>query len=172
VHGFLYKHNCYGGLQSAISLIQRWLKILSNQISTSYFWLILCVGIKILSPSAPNSPMNFWYRILFLLRSVTYLFYLRHISLLGLQIKTKTHSNSSPFCSFKSYNSDIFMSSVVTTSVHATRRYPQKVPRTESGMGWSLGWIPMFQLPFNSSCVALQYETGTKFFHQAVPELP
>ena len=29
----------------------------------------------------------------------------------------------------------------------------------------------MFQAPFNSSCVALQYEPGTKFFHQAVLEL-
>ena len=29
----------------------------------------------------------------------------------------------------------------------------------------------MFQAPFNSSCVALQYEPGTKFFHRAVPEI-
>ena len=29
----------------------------------------------------------------------------------------------------------------------------------------------MIQEPFNSSCVALQYKTGTKFFHRAVPEL-
>ena len=29
----------------------------------------------------------------------------------------------------------------------------------------------MIQAPFDSSCVALQYETGTKFFHRAVPEL-
>ena len=29
----------------------------------------------------------------------------------------------------------------------------------------------MIQVPFNSSCVALQYETGTKFFHSAIPEL-
>ena len=35
----------------------------------------------------------------------------------------------------------------------------------------SLGQIPMIQAPFNSSCVALQYETGTKFFHRAVPEI-
>ena len=35
----------------------------------------------------------------------------------------------------------------------------------------SPGWIPMIQVPFNSSCVALQYETGTKFFHRAVPKL-
>ena len=35
----------------------------------------------------------------------------------------------------------------------------------------SLGWIPMIQVPFNSSCVALQCETGTKFFHRAVPKI-
>ena len=29
----------------------------------------------------------------------------------------------------------------------------------------------MIQPPFNSCCVALQYEPGTKFFHRAVPEL-
>ena len=29
----------------------------------------------------------------------------------------------------------------------------------------------MIQVPFNSSCVALQYETGTKVFHRAVSEL-
>ena len=29
----------------------------------------------------------------------------------------------------------------------------------------------MIQAPFNSSFVALQYKTGTKFFHRAVPEL-
>ena len=33
----------------------------------------------------------------------------------------------------------------------------------------SPGWIPIIQAPFNSSCVALQYKTGTKFFHRAVP---
>ena len=35
----------------------------------------------------------------------------------------------------------------------------------------SLGPIPTFQAPFNSSCVALQYEPGMKFFHPAVPEI-
>ena len=29
----------------------------------------------------------------------------------------------------------------------------------------------MIQVPLNSSCVALQYKTGTKFFHGAVPKL-
>ena len=46
------------------------------------------------------------------------------------------------------------------------KRLAQKV-----GHLGSLGWIPMIQAPFHSSCVALQYETGTKFFHRAVPEL-
>ena len=35
----------------------------------------------------------------------------------------------------------------------------------------SLGLIPMIQTPFNSSCTALQYETGMKFFHWVVPKL-
>ena len=35
----------------------------------------------------------------------------------------------------------------------------------------SLGPIPIIQPPFCSSCVALHYETGMKFFHWPVPEL-
>ena len=37
----------------------------------------------------------------------------------------------------------------------------------------SLGWIPMIQVPFNSSCLYCStiYETGMKFFHRAVPKL-
>ncbi len=58
------------------------------------------------------------------------------------------------------------MSSVATASVYATRKRSQKVAR----FGF-LGWIPMIQPPFNSSCAALQYETGTKVFYRAVPEL-
>ena len=63
------------------------------------------------------------------------------------------------------------MSSVVIAFVHAVckrsqKRLAQKVVRFSS-----LGWILMIQVPFNSSCVALQYETGMKFFHRAVPEL-
>ena len=46
-----------------------------------------------------------------------------------------------------------------------------KVPRAKVVHFGSLGWIPMIQVPFNSSCVALQYETGTKFFYRAVSEL-
>ena len=47
----------------------------------------------------------------------------------------------------------------------------EKVPRAKVGILGSLGRIPMIQPPFNSSSVALQYEPGTKLFHQAVPEL-
>ena len=35
----------------------------------------------------------------------------------------------------------------------------------------SLGLSPMIHPPFCSSCVALQYEPGTKVFHPAVPEV-
>ena len=58
------------------------------------------------------------------------------------------------------------MSSAATAFVHATLKRSQKVPRFGS-----LGWIPMIQVPFNSPCTALQYETGMKFFHRAVPKL-
>ena len=52
-----------------------------------------------------------------------YLFYLGRISLLGLQTKTISKRNSSTFCQFKSYNPEIFMSSVATTFVLATLKY-------------------------------------------------
>ena len=58
------------------------------------------------------------------------------------------------------------MSSVATTFVHAILMPSQEVARFGS-----LGWIPMIQVPFNSSCTALQYETGMKFFHRAIPKL-
>ena len=58
------------------------------------------------------------------------------------------------------------MSSAASAFVHATLKRSQKVARFGS-----LGCIPMIQVPFNSSCVALQSETGTKVFHQAVPKL-
>ena len=74
----------------------------------------------------------------------------------------------STFFSFKSHNPETFMSSMVNGFVHAVRKRSQKVPCTK----WDInGLIPMNQPQFCSSCVALQYETGTKFFHQAVPEL-
>ena len=67
-----------------------------------------------------------------------YLFYLGHLSLLGLHSKTRRQSNSSIFCSFKSYNPETFMSSAANAfvHVHATYKHSQKVPHTRSGMFW------------------------------------
>ena len=55
------------------------------------------------------------------------------------------------------------MSSTASASVHATCKHSQKHLAQKVGHLGSLGWISMIQVPFNSSCVALQYETGTKF---------
>ena len=66
----------------------------------------------------------------------SYLFYLGHLSLLGHQTKTRRQSNSSTFCSFKSYNPETFMSSAATAFVHATLKRSQKVPRAKSGTFW------------------------------------
>ena len=63
------------------------------------------------------------------------------------------------------------MSSAVNVFVHALCKRLQKCLAQEVGNFGSLGPIPMIQQPFCSSCVALQYEPGTKFFHRAVPEL-
>ena len=64
------------------------------------------------------------------------------------------------------------MSSAVNVFVHAIRKRSQKVPRVKKIVRFgSLGPIPMIPPPFCSSCVALQYETGTKLFHRAIPEL-
>ena len=63
------------------------------------------------------------------------------------------------------------MSSVMCAFVLVVRKRSQKVPRVKSGALGSLGPIPMIQPPFCSSCIALQYEPGTKFFHRAVPEI-
>ena len=54
------------------------------------------------------------------------------------------------------------MSSAAIAFVHAVCKSSQKclVQKVVVRFG-SLGWIPMIQEPFNSSCVALQYETGT-----------
>ena len=101
----------------------------------------------------------------------SYLFYLGHLSLLGLQTKTRRQSNSSTLCSFKSHNPETFMSSTASASVHAICKRSQKCLAQKVGHLGSLGWIPMIQVPINSPCVALQYETGTKFFHRAIPEL-
>ena len=85
----------------------------------------------------------------------SYLSYLGHPSLLGLQTKTKRQSNSSTFCSFKSYNLETLMSSAASAFVHATLKRSQKVPRVKVGHLGSPRWIPMIQVSFNSSCVAL-----------------
>ena len=92
----------------------------------------------------------------------SYLFYLDHLSLLGLQTKTRRQRNSSTFCLtfclFKSHNPETFVSSVASTSVHAICKHSQKCITQKVGQLGSLGWIPMIQVPFNSSCIALQYE--------------
>ena len=63
------------------------------------------------------------------------------------------------------------MSSAAMAFVHAVCKRSQKCLAQKVIRFGSLGWIPMIQVPFNCSCVALQYETGMKFFHRAVPEL-
>ena len=66
------------------------------------------------------------------------------------------------------------MSSAVNIFLHATRKCSQKCQKCLVQKVGHLGLfrpIPMIQPPFCSSCAALQYEPGTKFFHQAVPEL-
>ena len=66
----------------------------------------------------------------------SYRFYLGHLSLLGLQTKTRRQRNSSTFCSFKSHNLETFMRSAATAFVHATLKRSQKVPRVKSGTFW------------------------------------
>ena len=56
------------------------------------------------------------------------------------------------------------MSSAVITSVHAVCKCSQKCLAQEVVRFGSLGWNSMIQVPFNSSCIALQYETGMKVF--------
>ena len=63
------------------------------------------------------------------------------------------------------------MGSAVNVFVHAIRKRSKKCLAQKVVRFGSPGWIPMIQAPFCSSCVALQYEPGTKFFHRAVPEL-
>ena len=63
------------------------------------------------------------------------------------------------------------MSSAVNVFVHAIRKRSKKCLAQKVGRFGSPGWIPMIQPPFSRSWVALQYETGTKNFHRAVPEL-
>ena len=63
------------------------------------------------------------------------------------------------------------MSSAVNVFVHAIRKRSKKCLTQKVAHFGSPGWIPMIQVPFSSSCVALQYEPRTKFFYQAIPEL-
>ena len=63
------------------------------------------------------------------------------------------------------------MRSAVAAFVHATLKYSQKVPCEKSGTFWFPRMDSMIQVSFISSCTALQYETGMKFFHRAVPKL-
>ena len=58
------------------------------------------------------------------------------------------------------------MSSAAIASVHAIRKHSQKCLAQKVVHFGSLGWISMIQVPFNSSSVALQYETRTKFFYR------
>ena len=101
----------------------------------------------------------------------SYLSYLRHTSLLGLQMKTRGYSNASTFFSFQTRNLETSMSSAVNFFVHAVRKHSKKCLVQKVDNFSSLGPIPIIQSPFNSTCVALQYEPGNNFFHQVVPEL-
>ena len=96
----------------------------------------------------------------------SYLFYLGHLSLLGLQTKTKRQSNSSTFCSFKFHHPEIFMNSAASVFVDATCKRSQKCLAQKVGHLGSPGWFK-----HHSIALVLLYKTGTKFFHWAVPEL-
>ena len=99
----------------------------------------------------------------------SYLFYLGCFSLLGFQTKIRRKRNSSTFLSFKPHCLETSMSSAVNVFVHAICKCSKKYLAQKVARFGSLGSIPMIQSPFNSSCVALQYEPGT--IHPAVPEL-
>ena len=100
----------------------------------------------------------------------SYLFYLGRPSFLGIQTKTRRKNNSSTFLSSKPHFLEMSISSAVNVFVHAICKRSKKCLAQKVARFGSLGLIPMIQPLFNRSCVALQYEPGTKFFHQAVPE--
>ena len=55
--------------------------------------------------------------------------------------------------------------------VHAIHKRSKKcLTQNVDNLG-SLGPISIIQPPFNSSCVALQYEPGTTYLHRAVPQV-
>ena len=52
--------------------------------------------------------------------------------------------------------------------VHAIRKRSKKCLAQKVGYLGLLGPIPMIQPPLDSSCGALQYEHGIKFFHREI----
>ena len=63
------------------------------------------------------------------------------------------------------------MRTAVNIFVHAICKRSKKCLTQKVVRFGSPIWIPMFQPPLDSSRVSLQYETGTKFFHQVLIEL-
>ena len=63
------------------------------------------------------------------------------------------------------------MSSAVNVFVHTICKRLKKCLAQKVGHLGLLHPIPMIQAPLDNSCVALQYEPGTKFSHRAVPEI-
>ena len=91
-----------------------------------------------------------------------------YIFLLGSPFTSRTPNNyqkinSSTFRPFKSYNLETFMTSMVIRFVHAICKRSQK---------WYI-LVHWDQFPWfkRSSCIALEYELGMKFFHWVVVEL-
>ena len=106
---------------------------------------VQALQIQEVHPVAHSTACNFYL--------FSYLFYLGHLSLLGLQ---------------RPEDKATLLLSARSSSI--TRRHPwapgkcfcacyllalTKVPRAKVGHLGSPGWIPMIQAPFNSSCVAL-----------------
>ena len=66
------------------------------------------------------------------------------------------------------------MSSMVSTFVHAI--YSLTLTKSALCKKWH-NLVPLdrspllIQTPFNSSCAALQYETGMMFFHRSISEI-
>ena len=71
----------------------------------------------------------------------------------------------------KPHNQEMSTSSVVNIFVHAICKHSKKYFVQKVAHFGSLGPIPVIQPPFNSSCVALQYEPGIKFFHRMIISL-
>ena len=100
----------------------------------------------------------------------SYLFYLGHPSLLGLQrpedrATLLPSARSSPIAWRRSRALQWPFLCMLSAGAQ------KSTLRKEAGNFGSLRLIPMIQPPFHSPCAGLQYEHGTKFFHRAVPEL-